>query len=75
MFVILSALLVGGLIGMAIGAWRVADNVRRSPHGCLACGRPWHHLEESPQGRAHVQRIDRDPTVAIELPQERGIHE
>ena len=62
---IVSALAAGGLIGLCVGVWLVADNVRHSPRGCLACGRPWH---DNTDHGAHVQVIERAPNVRV-LPQ------
>lgn len=59
---IVIALLCGGFVGVCIGAWLVADNVRHSPKGCLACGRPWRHATHLPHD-VHVQVIERDPNV------------
>jgi hypothetical protein len=59
---IVIALLCGGFVGVCIGAWLVADNVRHSPNGCLACGRPWHHTRHLPDD-LHVQVIERAPNV------------
>lgn len=58
---VLIALAAGGLTGVCIGAWLVADNVRHNQHrACLACGRPWHDLTD-PQPHVHV--IERAPNV------------
>lgn len=66
MFGVLIALVAGGFIGLLVGVWLVADNVRHNTHRpCIACGRPWHDL---PDPGVHVRIIERSPNVRA-LPQ------
>lgn len=55
---VLIAFFGGGFVGLCIGVYLVADNVRRSPSGCLACQRPWAHTHDH---GAHVHTIVRTP--------------
>lgn len=50
----------GGFIGLCIGVWLVADNVRRSPHGCIVCARPWAQLHDH---GPHVHTLDTQSPV------------
>lgn len=60
---VLIALAAGGFIGLCVGVWLVADNVRHNQHrACLACGRPWHDISGP---HPHIRRIERQPNVAI----------
>lgn len=62
------AMFAGGFIGLLIGVWLVADNVRHNrDRACLACGRPWHH-EVAPS--THVHLIERAPNVRVLPPTE-----
>lgn len=62
------AFLAGGLIGICVGVWLVADNVRHSPDGCLVCGRPWNQTHA--HGRAHIQLVEPATPGELELPHE-----
>lgn len=63
------AFFAGGFVGLCVGVWLVADNVRHSSEGCVVCGRPWQLASPHTHGSSAVRLIEpADIDVALDAP-------
>jgi len=67
---IVIAMLAGGLIGLLVGIYLVAEKICTTKTGCLACGRPWGTIDGAGLPRTPNVRVI--PRAQNELPLTEG---
>ena len=55
--VIVAAIPLATLVGMLVGIYIVADQWLHGEHGCAACGRPWHRIDQTEHDRSPNVRV------------------